>query len=61
MLRYTKHFCKKFCVKDEMPNFHLNDAVKPETGVINDPLGHTHSLASSEYCFPLKFVFYCEK
>ena len=27
-----------------------------KTGVINDPLGQTHSLASSEHCFRLKFV-----
>ena len=26
-----------------------------KTGVINDPLGQTHSLASSEHCFHLKF------
>ena len=31
-------------------NFH-------KTGVINDPLGQTHILASSEYCFCLKFCF----
>ena len=24
--------------------------------LINDPLGHTHSLASSEHCFRLKLV-----
>ena len=29
-----------------------------KTGVINDPLGHTHSLASSEHCFHLKFVLF---
>ena len=28
-----------------------------KTGVFNDPLGHTHSLASSEHCFHMKFVF----
>ena len=27
-----------------------------KTGVINDPLGQTHSLASSEHCFRLKCV-----
>ena len=27
-----------------------------KTGVINDPLGQTHSFASSEHCFRLKFV-----
>ena len=27
-------------------------------GVINDPFGQTHSLASSEYCFRLKFVLF---
>ena len=30
---------------------------KNKTGVINDPLGQTHSLASSEYCF--RFVLFC--
>ena len=28
--------------------------MKNKTGVINDPLGQTHSLASSEHCFVLK-------
>ena len=32
---------------------------KNKTGVINDPLGQTHSLASSEHCFHLKFVLFC--
>ena len=33
-----------------------------KTGVINYPLGQTHSLASSEHCFRLKFVlFHFEK
>ena len=27
-----------------------------KTGVINDPLGETHSLASSKHCFRLKKV-----
>ena len=31
---------------------------KRKTDVINDPLGQTHSLASSEYCFRLKFVLF---
>ena len=31
------------------------------TGVINDPLGKTHSLASSEHCFRLTNVFCFEK
>ena len=32
---------------------------KPDkTGVINDPLGQTHSLASSEHCF--HFVLFCQ-
>ena len=30
-----------------------------KTDVINDPLGQTHSLASSEHCFRLKFVLFC--
>ena len=29
-----------------------------KSGVINDPLGKTHSLASSEHCFHLKFVLF---
>ena len=29
-----------------------------KTGNINDPLGQTHSLASSEHCFRLKFVLF---
>ena len=29
-----------------------------KTGVINDPLGQTHSLGSSEHCFRLKFVLF---
>ena len=29
-----------------------------KTGVINDPLCQTHSLASSEHCFCLKFVLF---
>ena len=29
---------------------------KIKTGVINDPLGQTHSLASSEHCFLLKYL-----
>ena len=28
------------------------------TGVINDPLGQTHSLASSAYCFRLKVALF---
>ena len=28
-----------------------------KTGVINDPLGQTHSLASNEHCF--HFVLFC--
>ena len=31
-----------------------------KTGVINDPLGQTHILASSEHCFRLKFVLFCK-
>ena len=30
-----------------------------KTVVINDPLCQTHSLASSEHCFRLKFVVSC--
>ena len=29
-----------------------------KTGVINDPLGQTNNLASSEHCFRLKFVLF---
>ena len=29
-----------------------------KTCVINDPLGQTHSLASSEHCFRLKVVLF---
>ena len=29
-----------------------------KTGVINDPLGQTHSLDSSEHCSHLKFVLF---
>ena len=29
-----------------------------KTEVSNDPLGQTHSLASSEHCFRLKFVLF---
>ena len=29
------------------------------TGVINDPLSQTHSLASSKHCFRLKIVLFC--
>ena len=32
-----------------------------KTGVINDPLGQTHSLASSEHCFLLFCFAKCEK
>ena len=32
-----------------------------KTGVINDPFGQTHSLASSEHCFRFNFVLFCEK
>ena len=28
-----------------------------KTGVINDPLGQIHSLASSEHCF--RFILFC--
>ena len=35
-----------------------NRNIVNKTGVINDPLGHTHSLAISEHCFHLKFVLY---
>ena len=31
---------------------------KKEAGVINDPLGQTHSFANSEHCFRLKFVLF---
>ena len=33
------------------------DYKKYKTCVINDPLGQTHSLASSEHCFSLKYFF----
>ena len=36
-----------------------NKHYKNKTGVINDPLGQTHSLASSEHCFHFKFVLIC--
>ena len=29
-----------------------------KTGVISDPLGHTHSLDSSNQCFRFKFVLF---
>ena len=29
-----------------------------KTGVVNDPLGQTYSLASSEHCFRLKIVLF---
>ena len=32
---------------------------KCKTGVINDPLGQTHYLVSSENCFHLKLVLFC--
>ena len=32
---------------------------KNKTSVINDPLGQSHSLASSEHCFRVKFVLFC--
>ena len=35
-------------------------ANKHKTGVINDPLSQTHGLASSEHCFRLKFVLFCQ-
>ena len=35
------------------------DIVMHKKGVINDLLGQTHSLASSEHCFHLKFVLKC--
>ena len=31
---------------------------KRQIRVINDPLDHTHSLASSEHCLHLKFVLF---
>ena len=40
-----------------MPTDKVHKTNSYKTGVINDPLGHTHSLASSEHCFGLKFVF----
>ena len=40
---------------DSNCNYELN---KKKTGVINDPLGQTHILASSEHCFRLKFVLF---
>ena len=50
---------RKSCKKDAT-SVHSTDIYEKcnlhMTGVINDPLGHTHSLASSEHCFRLKFV-----
>ena len=37
-----------------------NETMKCKTGVINDPLGQTHRLASSEYCLRLN-LFCFEK
>ena len=40
------------------PNGETTNTNCYKTGVINDPLGQTHSLASSEHCYRLKFVLF---
>ena len=42
-----------------MPELSLKYAkeMRNKTGAINDPLGQTHSLASSEQCFSLEICF----
>ena len=41
-----------------MTKYYSEKLTNHKTGVINDPLGQTHSLASSEHCFRLKFVLF---
>ena len=38
------------------PLFKISQNKRNKTGGINDPLGQTHSLISSEHCIRLKFV-----
>ena len=57
---------KNFHLKWEKTETHcfeklLSNGVKQQekNGVINDPLGQTHSLASSEQCFRMDIVLFC--
>ena len=49
---YCLSFCSKVCV------FLLTNCHK--TCVINDPRGQTHNATSSDHCFHLKFVLFCD-
>ena len=45
----------------DAPNCQKQNTIKNKTGVINDPLGQTHSHASSEHCFLLSCFSRFEK
>ena len=57
----TNRPCKKKDIKNKKSpksGRENSEKGKNKTGVINDPLGQTHSLLSSEHWFCLKFVFF---
>ena len=61
--KWVKKICPVCCVKNLQPLQTCSSREKQKhnmnkTGVINDPLGQTHSLASSVRCFRLKFVLF---
>ena len=52
----SDHYFHKCLSVRPCPIFKISQNKTYKTGVINDPLGQTHSLTSSEHCFRLKFV-----
>ena len=53
--------CPKVISREHSIYLKTRKTCQDKTGVINDPLGQTHNLASSEHYFRLKFVLFCEK
>ena len=52
----TNTVCLRYVLLQVKLTFYEN--IKYKTGVINDPLGQTHSPASSEHCFRFKLVLF---
>ena len=64
LLGWTKslkpNYLQKICVDLIILYLFETNSIS-KTGVINDPLGQTHSLVGSEHCFQFVLLFRCRK